>query len=155
MGEIEEYSFIVDGKDYNLKNVPNKALAILKEQAYDSLSAVKLCKEKNSKIKKISDVFMYVGFGAYFLSFWLPSKGRLISQIITCLCMPISLFAEKSFRKKNAQIQPQVKGFNKIHAKLEGELKERNFTQEAFPDCFNEELLKPVEYCELEILTEV
>ena len=153
--KVEEFIFTVDGEQYNLKNVPNKALAILKNQALTNLSIINSWKKRNNLIKKFSDGLMFVGLGTYLLSFWLPFKGRLISQIITCLTIPISIITEKIYRKNNAKIQPQDKGFSKIQMTLDGELQSREFVKEAFPDCFDEQLLKPVDFCYLDVEFEV
>lgn len=141
--------FLVDGEKYDMKNVPDHALAILKNQAQDNMLAANQSKKKLNKIFIASATFTFLGLVSMTASVYF-SESFFALQSLTIASGIIGTAGSVTYLKKEKKIQPQIKVFKRINDVLDAEIEERNKFKEIFPDCYSDKLKKKVKYCILD-----
>ena len=140
---IERMTFIVDGEECPLDRVPNEALTILKNQSEQALLATNQTRSLIKKISIGSGVLAFIGNAITFLS---RNPILTLAGVITSIAGCLTVL--KMFKKDDVQLKIKH-GLKKLDTDLGNEIKERDFIKKAFPDCFDRELLKPVQFCEV------
>ena len=147
--------FYVDGVEYDIENVPTKALYILKQNAVYRMQDIE-DKQKTTTIVTLgSGVLSFVGSISAITSFALPVPATFIASIGGMVCSGVSLigFAYSSKRIKNEKMVK--KSIENVYRTLNREIRKRETTKEIFSDMINKNHDIDVKHCKMNIDLEI
>ena len=142
---MNDYKFTVDGVEYDINSVPDKALAILKEQAVNCILSVNQSKKKLNKLNVISNSLVFVGFLGSLINTRLTGSVNLILGMASIACSICGVIGNLKYYRNYNKTDPQLRVFNNINAFLTEEIEKREKFNEIFPEFQNKNLSKPVQ----------
>ena len=147
--------FVADGEEFDIKNVPDNALAILKNQTQNNILAVNQTKKKINKIFIASTAIVFLGVASFTASVFAPDEAFYALQSITITSGVASTIGDIVFLKKQKKLNLKEKIFKQIDQLLSEEIKERKTLKEAFPEFYDEKLTNKVKHALLDIEYEI